>query len=474
MRLVTLLMLFTFTSILPSQAQEVWNLRRCIQQAQQANLSIKQAGIAVKQAKLDQKTNRLSRLPSVNGRGSAGFQFGRTIDPTTNEFNNQRIGFNSFSIDADAPIYAGGQINNSIKQSRYDVRAAIADKDDIMNNIALEVAANYLNILLAEEQLANARTRIQLSREQYAQTERLVEAGTRPRNDLLDIEAQIFRDSQVIIAQANTVTLNYLTLKQSMQVAPDLNMVIDRPEVVIPADAAPEALTLDKIYAIAYQNQPVVKASENRMKSAEVGVDVARANLLPTLSIFGSMSSNYSSVGRRVTDTRAIFSDTDVFIDNQPAVLSVPDFDFTVEDTPYFTQLDENFGQSLGLSLNVPIFNNYRNRAIVERAELGILSAQIDNERVLQQLKNDIQQALTNATAAKAQLEAAQRSVTALETTFYNAQRRYDLGAINTFELTTARNNLDQSAIDLVISKYDYLFRLKILDFYMGKTLTID
>lgn len=430
---------------LQSNAQEQWSLEKSIRYAQQNSLTVKQNEINIKAAKLNEKGNKLSRYPNVSGSASGFLQFGQTINPTTNQFESQRISSNRYSVNASVPIYTGGRIVNSIKQSQIDIKVAEADLEAFSNDMALNVASAYLNILLAEEQLENAKKRREQTQAQLDQTDKLIQAGSRPEADRLDILALIARDEQAIITQQNSVELGYLSLKNLLQLEPDYDLVIDKPQVVIP-DATPENLQLTDVYSQALQTQPIIKAGEHRLKSAELGVDIARSGKRPTVSLSGSLNSNWSS------------------FENPPFF----------EREAYFTQLENNFGQNVGIQINIPIYDNGQTKINMENAELNILRTQIANKQDRQQLKTDIQTAIANARATKKTLEAAQRSVEALEISYNNTQKRYKLGAANTFEFTTSQNNLEQAKVDLIVAKYEYLFRLKIVDFYQGKTITLD
>ena len=204
---ITLFFLFCAFIFTGATAQKAWSLEQCVEYAQKNSLTIKQAQYGIKNAELTNKQRKFNRLPNVNGSISGGFQFGRTIDPTTNSFNNERIGFNSYNINAGVTVFNGNRINNSIKQSQIDLDASILDAEASVNNISLMVASAYLSILLAEEQLENAINRRNLSQEQLDQTEKLIQAGTLPVNDRLDFVAQIALDEQTIIEAQNLVVI---------------------------------------------------------------------------------------------------------------------------------------------------------------------------------------------------------------------------------------------------------------------------
>lgn len=441
MRKFLTLLLVLSCSFATLQAQESWSLQKCVDHARKNSLNVKQAQYGILQSELANKQARMNRLPNLSASIRGGYQFGRTIDPTTNEFKNESIGFNGFGVDAGVTLFNGLVTTNSIKQSKFDVMASKLDAAAASNDIALQVASSYLSILLAEEQLENAKVRLQLSEAQLEQTERLIQAGSLPVNDRLDFVAQIAREQQAIIEAENLVNINYLTLKQLLELDPNVDLKIVRPEVVIPA-ANPEAYSLNEIYTTALGTQPQIEAGEMRMKSAEIGERIAYGQSFPTLSLFAGMSSNYSSLAK----------------------------DFL----SYSEQIEQNFGQYAQLNLNIPIYSNHRNRVGLDRARLATLNQDVANKQAKNLLKTNVQRSIADARAAKESFAAAQRSEEAAQAAYDNAQRRFDLGAINSLEFTTASNNLNQAKVTLIQAKYQYLFNLKVVDFYMGKTLEIN
>lgn len=478
--LFAILLCFSTLATIHAQA---WSLEKCINHAQQNSLTMKQAEIGVENTRLTQKLNKMERMPALNADVSGGYAFGRTINPTTNTFQNISRGTNGFSLGANYIVYNGGRIHNNVKQSEFDVAAQRAETEDIANSIALNVAAAYINILFSEEQLQNANKRLQQTQEQLQQTDRLIQAGSLPENERLQILAQIAQDEQQVITQENSVEINYLNLKNLLLLEPDFELEIVNPgDLPIPADAAPELFKTNDIYNIALQNQPIIRAGELRIQSAGLGVDIAKAGKLPSVSLFGNVRTDFAT---GITD----FSDPN--IDNvttvlgDPILYNSPDLGgdvvlsryeisgVTFPDRKYTDQLSDNFGQSVGVSVNIPIYNRHRNNISIERARLNIINSEVALEQSKQQLKADVQRAIADAKAAKKQLEAAQKSVDALEAAYQNTQKRFDLGAANTFEFTSAKNQVDLSKVDLTIAKFDYLYKLKIVDFYQGKKITL-
>lgn len=464
-----------------TNAQNTWTLERCIQYSQQNSLTIKQAEYAVTDAQLQEKSSRAQVYPSLNASGSFGVQAGRTIDPTTNDFVNQSVSFNSFGLNAGATLFNGFRIKNSITQSEINVRAAQKDADATNNNLALNIASAYLQVLLSEEQETNVTRQLTQANEQLSQTDKLIKAGVLPENDRLDILAQVALNEQTVVQAQNSVEAAYLNLKQLMELEPNKEIEVEKPTIVIPESENPDVLTLNDVYNRALTTQPQIEAGELRAESAGVGIDIAKAGKLPTLSVFGGLSSNWSSAARDFSNPEfgnLVIEEgpaVPVLINGLPATLAEPilNQDVKFPKLGYGGQLSQNFGQNIGLSLNVPIFNNFRNDINIERAELGIKNQEIANQQVKQRLKADIQTAIANARAAKKSYEASQRAFAAAEAAFRNGEKRFELGAINTFDFSNTKANLDRAEIDLTTAKYQYLFNLKVVDFYVGKDLTL-
>ncbi len=472
-----LLSFFLFFTCTQAKAQEVWSLERCITHAVDNNITIKQAQATVATNELAQKQAKASRYPNVNASVNAGNQYGRTIDPTTNQFLNQSIGFNSMSLNAGVNVFSGGQIHHQVKQAQWDTKAAQADAENSINTLALNVASAYLSILQAEEQLNNAGNRVKQSQEQLANTNKLIEAGNTPAGERFTIEAQIARDEQAQIIALNSLELGFLNLKQLLQLEPDYPMSIERPGVAISSTIDPETLALGELYQQALATQPNVKAADYRMQSADESISLAKAAYYPTVSLFGSLTSNYSTQFRKFTPTGEVRKDpfpTLVEISGMDVPVFFYSPEIIVEDLKYFPQLDQNFGQSLGVNVSIPIYSNHRNKLSVERARLNRVTSEMQNTQVRQQLKNDIQTAIANARSAKLQMAAAEKTLEAQKNAYVNTEKRHAIGGANSLELTTAKNNLDIAQNDLITAKYDYLFRLKIIDFYLGVPITLD
>jgi len=467
-----------FLLSLAAEAQETWSLQRCIEYAKDNNITVKQAQASVRTALLSERQAKASRLPSISANSNLGEQFGRTIDPTTNQFSTVATSFNSIGLNAGITVFSGGAINHGIKQAGWDYRAAFADAEQLANNLGLQIASAYLSILLGEELLENAQKRIEQARVQLNVTEKLIEAGTLPSADRYNILAQLAQSEQAEVQSRNSVELAYLNLKQLLQLEPDYDLQVERPNLPIPADANPTTMSLTPVYQAAIGTQPTISSAEYRVKSAQEGIAIAQSAYYPTISAFANLNSSYSSQLRDFNNP--IIGDPVlggvelVNIAGQDVPVRFYQVPFSFPKATYFQQIEQNFGQGIGLSINVPIYQNGRTRLNVERARLGVLTAQMQQIQVQQTLKNDIQTAIANVRAAQLTLTASEKTFEATEIAYQNTAKRHTLGTINTLDLTTARNNRDIAENDLAVAKYDYIFKLKILDFYLGKPLVLD
>lgn len=460
------------------QAQETWTLETCIQYAKDNNITVKQAQANVRTAMLSEKQAKASRLPNVSASANVGEQFGRTIDPTTNQFSTSATSFNSLGLNAGVNLFSGGLINHSIKQAGWDLQAASADAEQLVNNLGLQIASAYLSILLGEEQLENAQKRISQTQEQLNVTMKLIDAGTLPMADKYNILAQLAQGEQAQVQARNNVELSYLNLKQLLQLEPDFDLKIDRPNVPIPADANPDAFSLTPVYQTAVGTQANIRSADFRVKSAQEGIAIAKSAYYPTISAFANLSSSYSSQARDfnnpIVGTPVLGDPVIINFQGQDVPISFYDTPISFPKSTYFNQIDQNFGQGVGASISIPIYQNGRSRLNVERARLGVLTSQMQQIQTQQSLKNDIQTAIANARAARLTLEAAQKTFDATDIAYQNTVKRHTLGTINTLDLTTARNNRDIAETDRTVAKYDYIFKLKILDFYLGKPLKMN
>lgn len=457
-----------------ASAQEQWDLQKCITHAQKQSISIQQANLAIDQAEISEKISKHSRYPNLNGSSNLNWNFGRSIEPTTNEFVSSTFLSNNLSLNTGVTLYNGGRIKNQIQQSKINKEAAMQDAEDTERTLALNVATLYLNVLFAKDRMKIADRQYELAKTQLDQINKLIRVGSRPENDRYDIEAQITNAEQTSVQSKNVYEINVLNLKQLLRLEPSAPFEIVTPPSNLEVTDDPDILTFDEVYRKGLTNQPNIKAGDLRYESAILDKKVANAALLPSLTVGASVGTNYSNKGISIDGFDQVVQQSNVLIDGTPAVIGTNQLVPITSQSGYFTQLDENVSYGVGFGLNIPIYNRYQNKGNVERAKIGIESARLSTEQLKENLKINIQQALADARAAKRAYIAAQKNNKAQSAAFNNAQKRFDLGAINTYDYNNALTTKENADINLLIAKYDYLFRVKVIDFYLGKPLNIN
>ncbi len=429
--------------IQPAQAQEGWSLEKCISYAIENNIQIKQSALQQESARLD-KTQSLAQLfPSLNASAGFNVNFGRNIDLATNEFVNEQTNSNSYYVGSSIPIFNAFRQLNSFKRSQIDLLAAEYDLQGLTNDISMNIASAFMQVMFNEELLYVAQEQLDISAEQLARTQKLVDAGSLPTGNLFDVEAQVASNELQVINMENALSASVLTLKQMLNLPASESFKIERPGVDVPIEGL-AGKTVGTVYDHALNNWPQIKARETRLESARKGEKIAFATYTPNLSGSASVSTRYSSA----------------------SFLGDPD--------PYGTQLENNLGESIGLSLSIPIYNGLQSRTAVHKARLNRINAELQLQDQKTQLYTSVQQAYNDAQAAKRQFDASDKSVKATEKAFEYAEKRYGVGMMNSLEFNTASNNLARVQSELLRAKYDYIFKMKVLDFYQGKPITFD
>ncbi|RZS96718.1 TolC family protein [Cecembia calidifontis] len=437
-----LLLLFTVKSNAQGVNIQNLDLQTAIDIAMENNLNLQRSQVNLATQEANLIGNQGQRIPTLSTGASTGYRWGRSINPVTNLFENNRIGNINVFGNSNMTLFAGQQITNSVKQSKTDIEAAKYNVQATENNITLNVINLFINVVFAKEQLKIAENQLTTTKEQLTVTTKLVDAGALPLANKLDIQAQNATNELEVINASNNLRIAKLNLAQAMQIPFD-----NRLDVIAP-DLDPENYLLtqkevDEIFEIALDLMPEIKAAELGIESADLGVKIARGGYMPTLGIGASAFSNY----------------VDQF--------------FMGERLDFRTQMRNNFSNSANMQLNIPILSNFRNRANLQRARLQKRLSEIQEAETRNQLRQDIESAYTNAYAARQSYQASQVRVSSLAEAFRIAQQRFDAGAINFADYQLAQNNYFNAQADLVTSKYTYIFRVKVLDFYLGNPLKL-
>lgn len=448
-----------------------WPLQKCIQYAVENSLQVQKANLTKTQAILAERQAVWAQAPTVNGSLRSGMNVGRSVDLTTNDITLKPIFLTSLSVNANWLLYQGMQVRNTIKQSRMDVGAAEQDIQQAKNDVALSVTQAYLSILLAVESKGVLEEQIKVTQAQLEQTSRLIKGGVLAENSRFDLEAQIARDEEAIVIAQNNLDLAYVNLKVIMNYDVNKPLTVQAVGEVEIEENTPIA-TLEELYAEALKTQPNILAAQMRENSAQVAVSIAKGALTPSIALYGGVGTNYSSQFQAPTGVAA---DTTFGIVTTTGAVT---HSYGVRSTgfrpvTFFEQIGGNISANVGVNISVPIFNGLRTRIKIQHAELNTRLAKLNSEQLKVTLKANIARALTDVRAADKRLAAASKSIRAIRLSVENTRRRYDLGVVNSFELTSVQNTLTAAESSVLQAKYDYLFKLKILDFYLGRPIEI-
>ena len=441
-------MLRTFLFILllgigtASHAQDVWTLEKCVDYALENNIQIKQAELDRESADVNLFGTRMSSLPNVNANASLNYSQGRSIDPFTNNIIDSDITSQNGGINASVPIFNGFQIRKATLRDQESYKSANYALEDTKNTVTLNVVTFYTNILFNKELLEVARLRLETTKAQADRVQKQYDLGALAQADLLQIKQQLANDELEVIRAENNVELSTLSLKQALQIPADVNFAIEDPNLPTPEENV-VLESSNQIYLYALKNQPVIKAREANEKSSEYSIGVAQSNYYPSLSLNAGVSTNYSDVAaERLGD-----------------------------EFSYFDQLDFNQRKFIGLSLNIPIFNRFQVKNNVQNAKINYKRSSYSLTAAKNQLQQTIEQAYLDVKTASKSYSALKNSLEASELAFQNAQQRLELGALDAVAYAQIKNDYERVKSDLVRAKYDYIFKLKVLDFYQGKPL---
>lgn len=461
-----------------SQDKKIWTLKECIDYALQNNLNVKRSLLTVENSQIGLTQSKFQMLPSLNGGSTFGYNWGRSIDPTTNLFSTQRI--NSFNLNASSSVilFNGFRLVNTYRQNDLDNEASKEDFTKAKNDVILSVITFYTNVIFNKELFSNAESQLTTTTQQLERTRKLAEAGSVPRGNVLDLEAQQATNELNLINRENALNLSLLQLKQALQFPASTQMDIEVPILDIGTEML-IAATSEQIFEAARLTLPEVKSAQLKLQSSTFAMRASRGSLYPRLSLNGNLFSNYSSA-----------ADRDRFIRDGGTPITVAQQIGYVQgaNTPVFTdvqvpsgqlmegyvlqdQIKDNISRALSLSLQIPIFNGYQTRASVQRSMVSNQQASINLQDTENTLRRLVETAYNDALAAAKTYQSALKQVSARDEAFRMSKQRFDNGAVNFVDYQVSENALFQAKSDLVRAKYDFIFKKKVLDFYQGKSI---
>ena len=432
-------------------AQTKWTLDDCLAHAKDNNIAIKKASLNVKISKENYFQSKMAILPNLNLTFSDNTSFGRNIDPVTNQITIDRVRNNNFGISSSFTLFNGFQSINNIRKNNFDYLSSKYDEEKITNDIYVNIVTAYLQLLYSSDLVEVSRQKVNLSELQLERISKMVEVGILPRGDLLNTESQKAQEELQLINAQNQRDIAKLNLMQL------LDLPYENPFDIIHLDIEIDEnfIKFDNqtIFNLALKNLPDVKSAEVKLKSSERSLAISKSYRSPSLSLSASIGTLYSSANQILA---------------YDSLQILPTYnDYTFKD-----QFSDNFSQMISLNLRIPIFNNWQTNSSINLAKIGVLRAKYNLEDTQNNLRKSIEQAQNDALSAQKKYISSQKSVTFQEESFQYTQNKYDLQLVNSYDYNNVKNTLFRAETDLLQSKYDYLFKIKMLDFYMGKSLT--
>ena len=444
-------------------------LQKSIELALTKNIPTKQSEVTMQRAEVNYKQARNNRLPTIDGQFNYGINSGRSIDPFTNGYINQNLTSSSANTQAQLPVFSGMQLKNVIKQNEYAFATATMEWQQRKDELTLAVILAYLQILNTEDALLLAHQQALITKQQVERLEIIAKEGAAPPGNLSDLQGQYAGDQLAIIAAENNVESSKLTLTQLIGINYDSTLRMDRSgfdSTVRSYDAVP-----DQIYTTALGQLASVKASDLRVKSSAAGVKAAASGYYPTLSLYGVLNTNYSSAAMMNTPVGSVDVPTGDYVvvngANLPVIATRNKFES--EKITYGSQFNNNIATAYGVSLRIPIFSAFQTRSQVRLAKNEEKFNRLVADNVKFQLRQSVDQAYVNLTTTYKRYQMLQTQAAAYAESFRIAEVRFENGVINSPEYLIAKNNLERTRATLITTRYEYLLRTKVLDFYMGR-----
>jgi len=471
-RLVILCSAFIFSGNLNAQETKIWTLEECIDYALNHNINIQKQMLGIDYREELLLQSKLNILPSVNGYASHGYNWGQRIDPYTNEFASERVRSNNLYLQGDLNLFSGLQQLNTIKRNMLDLKAARFDADYYKDDISITIATEYLQTLYYLEYVTIAENQLNITRLQVDRTKKLVDAGTLAKGDLLTIEAQLASEELILVEAQNNLSLSYLNLTQLLELPTTKGFEIERPELGLITE--PDRSTPEQIFGVASSNRPEIKSAETKLESSEKSLSIAKGSYYPSLSLSGSIGSGYSGANKVYLDEQSYYPPIGITSSGDTVISLFEQSTFGgIQTKSWSDQFDENRNEYLGLSLRIPIFNGWSSRSNVAQAKINVANASLDLQLQKNTLYKIIQQSYNDALAASNKNRAAEKKVNATRESYNYAEQKFNLGLINSVDYNNAKKEYNNAQSELIQAKYDFVFKITVIDFYLGKPLSL-
>ncbi len=458
------------------ESQKIWTLEECIKYALDNNIQLKRQEIQTEISKNNYNQSKYNILPNIQAGASNNWGFGLYINPYTNQLTDIPVLSDNFYLSGSVVVFNGLQQLHSIQQNLYLLDKSLQDYEVAKNDITMQIATVYLQILFGEENLLATQQQVDFSHQQTEKMLKLFEVGSKSKSDLLVMQASEANDKYNNVTAKNNLNISYLTLTQLLELKSSDGFTIYNPDSLT-IDAVKSPKSVEDIYKTAIDKLPQIKSAEFDLLNNEKGLDIARGQLSPVLSLSGNFTSGYTNELKQV-NVRQIGQtmDTIGYVNgNHAAPVTTPInlSSYTTSDYPFSSQLKNNEYKSISFNLSIPIFNHFQTRTNISNARLRLADSQYVLEQTKKSIYKDIQSAYADAIGALENYKSASESVIANSEVLKYSQQKYDVGMMSAEDYNLAKTNLVRAKTNLMQAKYQYIFKVKILEFYQGLPITL-
>jgi outer membrane protein len=465
------LLLVGLTPSFGQLADSLWSLQKCIDYAIINNLTIRQSQLNADNMYVTLEQSKANRIPVVSGTATQGFSFGRSIDPFSNQYVNQNIRSNNFSLNGSWTLFNGLQVQHQIQQNKLAYQSDIYQVEADKSTLIVSIVQGYYQILLAQEQVGNAQLQVASTQSQIERTEKQVKAGSVAEINLIQLQSQLANDKLTLTNAENQVYLAKVALMQLLNLPLQDKFLIVTPTEgeLIPGPV--NAMNTEQIYQEALGTQPIIKSLELNKESTIVGIRTARGSKYPRLTLNSQVYTGYSSA-RSLTVINGTQITTIGFLQSNPTELvSTQQSRISKQNYPFRRQLTDNVSENFTFNLTIPILNNRQARTNVDRARLNLKAAEVQEENGKLQLRKNIEQAYANMRSSENSYNSAKSSVDLQEQNYLNSERRFNLGMLSPYDFLIQKNTFFQAKYTYSQMKYQYFLYSKVLEFYQKNQL---
>ena len=449
---------------LRAQNKQVYDLRRCIETAIENNIDIQLSELNVENADISYRQSLLNMAPNLSANGGQFYQSGRSIDRFSNQFVQKTVGNSSAQLQSNWLLYAGGSIRNTIKQRKKTLEAAHLDYQQVQQNIALNVVLTYLQCQQNKESWAAQQSNTQNAVRETKRIEKLYKAGASNQGALLAAQAQEAQATSLEVQSKNQYLNSILSLKNLMR--------LDHTEMLQLADmttAVPEyvefPIEVNELIDSALSHRPDYQASSKRSESMLYALKAAKGALQPTLSVGANLSTVYSDNAIEITGAQISGTQPIGFVQGSGDIVEAPTFDYSTQTIGFGTQMRDNFGQSFGATLSVPIFNRLQTQTNIAQSRLALIQSKWNQKQIKQAVINDVVNAQQTFNSAATNYQALRSNYEAQSKNLDFVQKQFNLGQVSFYEVQQTKNQERQAYQQMLSAKYEAALRDIILQF---------